>query len=298
MALDIFGHVARAEARVHGMKVEDVSFHEVGAVDSIVDIVAVAACVHYLAPDRITCSRVPLGRGFTWSQHGRIPVPAPATLFILEGVPVVASGLEKELVTPTGAGIIAALVDEFVEIPSMTPTAFGHGAGTRRLPDRPNMVRAILGESEAQATGLDMSEDLVIEANLDDMSPELCGHVAQVLLEAGALDVWWTPILMKKGRPAQKLSVLCAFEHRSVLVETVLRETTTLGVRFSPVCRLKAERSFSEVETPFGSVRVKVGLLAGEVVNVAPEFESARAVAASAGVPLKLVLNAAIKAAV
>jgi hypothetical protein len=276
------------------MKVEDVAFHEVGAVDSIADIVAVAACVHHLAPAKITCSSVPLGRGFTWSQHGRIPVPAPATLFILKGVPVVASGLEKELVTPTGAAIIAALVDEFVEIPAMTPTAFGHGAGTRRLPDRPNMVRAMLGRPHTD--GLDSSDDLVIEANLDDMSGELCGHVTQVLLDAGALDVWWTPIVMKKGRPAQKLSVLSVPEKRAALVGVVLAETTTLGLRTTPVRRYKADRSFVDVETPHGSVRVKVGRVGGVVVNVAPEFESARSVAVAAGVPLKAVLNAAIRA--
>ncbi len=296
MSLAIFERIAVAEARVHGMAVEDVAFHEVGAVDSIVDIVAVAACIHHLSPTRITASPVPLGRGFTWSQHGRIPLPAPATMLILEGIPVVSSGLDKELVTPTGAGILAALVDEFVELPSIIPASIGHGAGTRRLPDRPNVVRAIFGAPHGQPVAVEgpliESHDQVIEANIDDMSGELCGHVAALLLDCGALDVWWTPILMKKGRPAHMLSVLCDGDHLDALVDVILRETTSLGVRIVPTRRLKARRKIVEVETIYGVVLAKLGLRGEEVINAAPEYESARAAAMRAGVPLKLVLAA------
>lgn len=296
-ALGIFARIARAEARVHGVPVEEVGFHEVGAVDSIVDIVAVAVGLEALGVTRVTATPIPLGRGFTWSQHGRIPVPAPATMFLLEGLPVVPSGLDKELVTPTGAGILAAIVDEFCELPSFTPMKIGHGGGTRRLPDRPNMVRAMLGEAPMATRGLERSQDVVLEANLDDASGELCGYVTERLLEAGALDVWWSPVLMKKGRPAQVLSVLCEAATQGALLGLMLRETTTLGVRARPVERWKLSRRQVEVETPWGAVSVKLGQWGEEVVNVAPEYESARRVARASGAPLKQVLQAAVAGA-
>lgn len=301
IALSIFERIAVAEAKVHDMPVETVAFHEVGAIDSIVDIVAAAACIEHLGVTRVTASPVPVGHGFTWSQHGRIPVPAPATLLILKGAPLLNSGLDKELVTPTGAGVLAALVDEYTHMPSIKVLEVGMGAGTRRLPDRPNIVRAILGEPVAVAVDesdldLEQSEDLVIEANIDDMSGELGGHVAALLMAQGALDVWWTPILMKKGRPAHQLSVLTRPEARDALIALVLTETTSLGVRVRPVARFKSRREQLSVETPYGEVMMKVGRIGERVSNVAPEYESARAVAEAAGVPLKRVIQAALAA--
>lgn len=295
IALEIFEHIARAEAWVHAMPLDDVHFHEVGAVDSIVDIVAAAACLDHLAPSWVTASVVPVGRGFTMSQHGRIPVPAPATLKILEGIPLEETGLTKELVTPTGAGILRACVDAFGPMPTMTVAQVGHGAGTRKLPDRPNIVRAVVGEAvEAAVPATSMT---VLETNIDDMTAELCAYAAERLMEAGARDVWWTPIVMKKGRPAQKLSVLCKDEDRAALSAVIVHETTSLGIRALKVARTEAQREIRDVETEFGPVAVKFGYEAGLLVNVAPEFSSAREVAEREGIALKRVMAAAMAAA-
>ncbi len=300
-ALAIFAHIAEAEAWVHGMALDEVHFHEVGAVDSIVDIVAAAACLDYLAPSRVTASVVPIGNGFTMSQHGRIPVPAPATLKILEGVPLRDTGLPKELVTPTGAGILRACVDAYGPMPVMTVTRVGHGAGSRKLPDRPNIVRAVLGEPTSSAGtswgALSSGAMTVLETNVDDMTPELCAHAAQELLDAGARDVWWTPIVMKKGRPAHKLSVLARDDDRDMLAEIIVRETTSLGLRAYAVDRAEVRRDVRPVATQFGPVSVKFGYAGDLLVNVAPEFGSARELAAHIGVPLKRVMAAASAAA-
>ena len=261
--------------------------------DSIVDIVAVAAALEYLKPDQITASVVPTGRGFTMSQHGRIPVPAPATQRILRGIPVQDTGIPKELVTPTGAGILKACVTHFGPAPTIAATAVGHGAGQRKLPDRPNIVRAILGEAVQTAPrGLQM-----IEANLDDMTPELCAHVASLLMEAGARDVWWTGIVMKKGRPGHKLSVLCDPSSHSAIQALILRETTSLGVRSYTVDRAEIRREVCTVETPWGAVDVKLAWDGDKLVNAAPEFDSARTLAMAQDVPLKRVMAAAAAAA-
>lgn len=300
-AVDIFARIAAAEARVHGMAVDDVVFHEVGALDSVVDIVAAAACVDHLNPSRITFSEVPLGRGFTRSQHGRIPVPAPATLLILAGAEVRGTELAYELVTPTGAGIIAALADGFGPIPAGKLVAVGHGAGTRRLPDRPNMVRAMSFESspardQTSATGWVTSSDVVIEANMDDATGELCGWLAERLFEAGALDVWWTPIQMKKGRPAWTLSALCEPGARDTLMTVIMEEGTSIGVRTTTVHRYKSHRGRAVVHTAWGDVQIKVASVGGRVSNVAPEYESARALASATGQPLKVILQSAMAA--
>jgi uncharacterized protein (DUF111 family) len=227
------------------------------------------------------------------SQHGRIPVPAPATLRILEGVPTRDTGIPKELVTPTGAGILRACVDEFGRAPAMTIRKVGHGAGRRRLPDRPNVVRAILGEPI-----LDAAQDLqVLEANVDDMTPELCGHVGELLMAADARDAWWTPIVMKKGRPGHKLSVLCDNSAALALRTLILRETTSLGVRSYGVVRSEVRREVRKVKTEFGPIVVKLAWQDETLVNAAPEYESARSVAQQHNVPLKRVMAAATAAA-
>jgi uncharacterized protein (TIGR00299 family) protein len=294
--LDMFDRIAEVEGRLHGVSVDEVAFHEVGAVDSIVDLVGTAAALSWLSPVSISCRAVPLGGGTVWTAHGRLPVPAPATLELLKGCPV-ESGGDSELTTPTGAVILRAHVNQFGEPPPMTVTAVGWGAGERNLPDRPNFLRVVAGERTRA-----MSEDdplYELAANLDDMNPELCAPLLETLLEAGALDAWWTPVIMKKGRPALVCSALVSATKRAVVVETLLRESTTLGVRFRPVERQTLSRRLVEVETIYGRVPVKVASPPGrpdEVWNAAPEFEACRRVARERGVAPKLVYAAALGA--
>jgi uncharacterized protein (TIGR00299 family) protein len=293
LALAIFARIGAAEAKLHAVPLADVAFHEVGAVDSIVDVVATAAALAWLAPASVSATPLPLGHGSVATAHGLLPVPAPATLEIcrVASVPTYDGGVDKELVTPTGAAILAEIVGAWGPAPPLTVRAIGYGAGDRDLADRPNLLRAMVGELAGTA------EDLVeIEANLDDMSPELAEHVADRLFAAGALDVWWTPVTMKKSRPAFVLSALAPAAARAALVEVVLAETTSLGVRWRPAWRRALERQVVAVPTAYGVLPVKLGLDRGRVVNAAPEYEACRAAARAAGVPLKEVYAAAIAA--
>ncbi|HKA87246.1 MAG TPA: nickel pincer cofactor biosynthesis protein LarC [Haliangiales bacterium] len=291
LALAIFDLIAVAEAKLHGVAVDDVAFHEVGAVDSIVDIVGTAAALAWLAPASVSSTPLPLGHGTVATAHGLLPVPAPATLEICRaaGVPTSDGGAAFELTTPTGAAVMAAIVQSWGPMPALRVRAIGWGAGDRQMADRPNMLRAVVGEAVSGGDSV-----VEVEANLDDMSPELCEHVAERLFAAGAVDVWWTPVVMKKSRPALILGALAPIGRREDVIATILRETTTLGVRFADVARRTLERRVEEVDTPWGRVSVKVGLLGGVVVNVAPEYESCRALARHHGVPLKDVFAAAI----
>jgi pyridinium-3,5-bisthiocarboxylic acid mononucleotide nickel chelatase len=289
-ALQIFDRIAVVEARLHGVTVEDVAFHEVGAIDSIVDIVGAAAGLAWLAPARITSRRVPLGGGTVDTAHGRLPVPAPATLELLAGADVEAGG-DSELTTPTGAGILAASVSGYGAMPAMRVVGVGWGAGDRQLADRPNLLRVVAGRASA-AEPIDC---VVIEANVDDMNPEWCEPLTEALFAAGALDVWLTPIIMKKGRPALTVAALAAAAARDQVAAAMLRESTTIGVRFSTVTRTVLPRRKVEVDTPWGAVTVK---LAGEgdTLNAAPEYADCRRVADAAGVPIKQVYAAALAA--
>jgi uncharacterized protein (TIGR00299 family) protein len=293
LALAIFDLIAVAEAKLHGVPLDDVAFHEVGAVDSIVDIVGAAAALAWLAPASVSATPLALGHGTVATAHGLLPVPAPATLEICRaaGAPTHDGGAAFELTTPTGAAVMAAVVQAWGPMPPLRVRAIGWGAGDREMADRPNLLRAVVGETAAAGDTV-----VQVEANLDDMSPELCEHVAERLFAAGALDVWWTPVVMKKSRPALVLGVLAPTGRREDVLATILRETTTLGARFGEVGRRTLERRVEEVATPWGTVAVKLGLLAGEVVNVAPEYESCRARAREHGVPLKDVFAAAIAA--
>jgi len=290
----IFLRLARAEAAVHGMSVEEVSFHEVGAVDSIVDIVGVAIGLDVLGIEKVTCSPLPMGRGFVRCQHGRLPLPAPATLEILRGVPVYDSGLSVELVTPTGAAIVAAMADEFVSFPSFTLQSVGYGAGERHLTDRPNLLRLVLGRSLSEHR--EEGDLLQVEVNLDDMSPEQLAYVCERLWDAGARDVWQGAIQMKKGRAAHQLSLLCSASRLGVVEDLLFRESSTLGFRFFPVERRVLERSFAEVQTPWVIVSIKLGRRGDEVVQFAPEYASCRRLAEEHGIPLKEVYAAALGA--
>jgi uncharacterized protein (TIGR00299 family) protein len=284
----IFERLAEAEARVHGHSVEEVHFHEVGAVDAIVDIVGACCGLQRLGVENVYASPLPLGGGWVDSAHGRLPVPAPATVELLRGVPSYGGPVAEELVTPTGAAIVTTIADEFGPMPSMTIRALGWGAGQKELA-HPNLLRLILGEPTARPMEQHLS---LIETNVDNMNPELFGHTMERLLAVGALDVFYTPIVMKKSRPATLVSVLAEPPLVDALSEVLFRETTTLGVRVTEVSRRCLEREWREVETQWGTVRVKIGRLHGEVVNVAPEYEDCARLAREKGVPAKVVYDA------
>lgn len=298
-ALDLFDRVARAEARLHGTSTDDVVFHEVGAIDSIVDLVGTAAALAWLAPTAVTCAEVAMGHGTVRCAHGVLPVPAPAALEILReaGGVMTSGGLARELTTPTGAAILAHAVTAWTAAPTGQALAVGWGAGDVELADRANVVRAVV-LAPHEATAAAGNDPLWrIEANLDDMSPELAGHTIDQALAAGAVDAWWTPITMKKGRPALVFAALAPTVARDRVIATVLRETTTIGVRFDRVERTVLERELVVIETELGPLTMKLARdAAGQVVNAAPEHDACAAAAARAGVPLKHVYAAAIAA--
>jgi pyridinium-3,5-bisthiocarboxylic acid mononucleotide nickel chelatase len=292
-AIAIFTRLAEAEARVHNEPVEHVHFHEVGAIDAIVDVVGAAICFDALQIDRFVCSPVHVGSGMVKMAHGQFPVPPPAVTELLRGVPFYATEIKGELLTPTGAAIITTVCSEYGPIPRMTTETSGYGAGTREYQNFPNVLRVLIGETEdAGAT----DERLwMIETNLDDASPQIIGHVMDRVLESGALDCFFTPVLMKKNRPGVLLSVLCSPSEKEVVMKLLFTETTTLGVRSYEVTRRGLQRSVVRVETPYGPIDVKVAHLDGRVVNEMPEFEQCRQAAANANVPLKVVEEAARK---
>ena len=291
--MQIFERLADAEAKAHAVGKDAVHFHEVGATDSIVDIVGAATAVEYLQPRRVLCRPVPLGSGVVECAHGRMPVPPPAVLNLLEGCPVESGGAAVELCTPTGAAIIASIVDEFAPLPPGRLIKSGYGVGDRDLPDRPNLLRlVVLSASNDTVT----DRVVLLEATLDDMNPELMGHLMDRLFAAQALDVWYTPIVMKKGRPGINVSVLTTAEARLAAQQTLFAESTTLGLRMRTVERQVLSRRQVEVTTRHGKILVKEALHGEQVVNAAPEFESCRAAAAENNVPLKEVYAAAIAA--
>ena len=299
-ALDIFDRIARAEARLHAMPIDDVAFHEVGAIDSVVDVVGTAAALAWLSPRAVTCTAVAMGHGTLTCAHGVLPVPAPAALEILRdgGGVMVDGGIARELCTPTGAAILAASVTGWTAAPAGRPVAIGWGAGDAVLADRPNALRAIAIEQAGSEVAVGHSGERVwqIDANLDDMSPELCAPASDAVFAAGALDVWWTPITMKKGRPALMVSALATDDTRIAVAHAILRETTTIGVRFAPLERTVLARTIREVDTPYGPIPVKVAADGDTLWNAAPEFDACAAAARRHGVPVKRVFAAALAA--
>jgi pyridinium-3,5-bisthiocarboxylic acid mononucleotide nickel chelatase len=294
-SLAVFGRLAEAEAQIHRKPVDQIHFHEVGAVDAVVDIVGSALLLHELGITEVWASAVATGTGLARSEHGVLPVPAPAVLELLRGVPIYSGGVAAELTTPTGAAILAATADRFTELPPMRVAAVGYGAGSRQHDELPNLLRVVLGQrTEAGAAG---DSGLVLEANLDDMNPELAPWVLDRLFEAGAADVWFTPIHMKRGRPGVTLSVLCAPGTDAAVRELLWRETSTIGVRGLPVRKWMLERRVIAVGVPGGKVRVKLGLEGGRVVNVAPEYADCARLAGETGRPLKDVMARAQAAA-
>ena len=290
-ALAIFGKIAEAEGKVHHVPAEEVHFHEVGAIDSIVDIVGCAICLDYLEVKKVFVSRVNVGSGFVKCAHGLMPIPAPATAELLQGFKTYSFGAEKELTTPTGAAIVNTLAESSVDLPDdFVSEKIGYGAGTLNL-DIPNVVRIYYGEYGGQP-----ARQLVkLETNIDDMNPQIFGWLYEKLFAAGALDVWTTPIFMKKNRPAQMLSVLVESYKQAACTKIIFEETTTIGLRIINVDgRVEAVRKIAKVETSFGEVQCKVSAYDGKIVSISPEYEDCRRLAAENHVPLKTVWQEAL----
>jgi hypothetical protein len=293
-ALAIFRRLAEAEGRVHGVPVDAVEFHEVGALDAIVDVVGTALGIVELGIDAVHVGPIPLGQGRTVSAHGALPVPPPAVVELLRGRPVRLEDGALELVTPTGAAIVAALARP-EPVPELRVAAVGYGAGDRTLTDRPNLLRILVGEP-AVAVGAD--DVVVLEATIDDMSPQLYEHVLERLLAAGARDAFLVPIIMKRSRPATLLRVLAAPADRERLAGILFAETSTIGLRYTTWQRMVLPREERTVETAYGAVRVKLARAPDGTLNVAPEFEDCRRIATERGVPLKVVHQAALAAVI
>ncbi|HEX6904611.1 MAG TPA: nickel pincer cofactor biosynthesis protein LarC [Thermoanaerobaculia bacterium] len=290
-AVRLFERLGEAEAKAHGMPVERVHFHEVGAIDSIVDLVGAAAAVEHLAPERITCGPVNVGSGRVRMAHGEVSIPAPATAELLRGVPIF-GGPGGELTTPTGAVILAELVDEYVELPAMILDGVGYGLGKKDLPTHPNALRLLRGRAQAAR-----NEVMVVETEIDDLSGEGFGFLMERLLEAGALDVYFTPVQMKKNRPGTLVTLLCRRPQLEGLAGVLLTESGSLGCRYHAASRFEAEREILEVQTTFGRVRIKRARLDGRPLAAAPEFEDCRRLALAGGVPWRDVYRAALAAA-
>jgi uncharacterized protein (TIGR00299 family) protein len=294
-AFELLGH---AEAKVHNVPVEEIHFHEVGAVDAIVDIVAASAGIHSLNVAAWRCSAINVGGGTVVCAHGTFPVPAPATADLLRGLPTYSAHVEQELVTPTGAALLRAIDPIFGPQPAMRVERIGYGAGTRNSKEFPNVLRISMGDaSEAEAVaGLNSETVTVMETALDDLSPQVLAYVAETALARGALDAMLTPVIMKKGRPGTLLTVLCNPADSAELERLILTETSTLGVRIRQERRTCLERRHIPVATEYGEIRIKVGTLGGETMNAAPEYEDCRAAAERHKVAIKLVQQAAIAA--
>jgi pyridinium-3,5-bisthiocarboxylic acid mononucleotide nickel chelatase len=290
----IFTRLAEAEAKVHNVPVEEVHFHEVGAVDSIVDIVGAAVGFELLGIDEFACSAMDVGAGQVKTAHGLLPVPAPATAELLRSAPMYTSGITRELVTPTGAAIATTLSTRYAQIPEMTLRAVGYGAGSADFAEKANVLRILIGESAASEAGEHWDSPVsVIETNLDDMSPQIYGYFVEKALAAGALDVFSTAVQMKKNRPGVLLTILCESVDTARMMDLVFRETTTIGVRTYDVRRKVLDREMVRVETQFGEVRMKISRMNGSVLNATPEYDDCQRLAAEKGIPLKQVIAAA-----
>jgi uncharacterized protein (TIGR00299 family) protein len=294
-ASDIFRRLAEAEATAHGIEIEKVHFHEVGAADAIIDIVGACLGIESLELQRITCSPIPVGSGTAHCEHGELPVPTPATAMLLRGVPLANCALTGEMTTPTGAAILTTLADDFTPLPPMRIDAIGHGAGTREIPNRANILRLFVGESAVNADER-LETIAILETQLDDATPQALAHACQQLLGAGALDAFITPIVMKKGRPGHLLSALCRPEDVSTLEDILFAETPTLGIRRRLCERRALPREHVTVQTPFGEIRVKLARQQREILQASPEYEDCAAAAARHGVALHRVQEAALEA--
>jgi pyridinium-3,5-bisthiocarboxylic acid mononucleotide nickel chelatase len=286
-AIKIFTKLAEAEAKVHGIDLQKVHFHEVGAMDAIIDVTGSCIAFEMLGIENFACSKIHVGSGFVKIAHGKFPIPPPAVAELLKGIPIYSTEITGELCTPTGAAIIATLSDTYGEIPNLETEKIGYGAGTRDYENFPNVIRLMLGEIQSPKSKVQSL--MLIETNLDDVSPQVLGFVMDKAFELGALDCWFTPIQMKKNRPATMVSILCEPQNKRQLIELLYVETTTLGVRIREIERECLERKFERVTTQFGEIDVKIGLLNGKQVNAMPEYEQLKRIANEKNVPLKLL---------
>ncbi|MEJ2009674.1 MAG: nickel pincer cofactor biosynthesis protein LarC [Acidobacteriota bacterium] len=296
-ALKAFRRLGEAEAKLHNKSIEEIHFHEVGAVDAILDIVGGCLGLALLGNPELVCSPLNVGGGRVEAAHGSLPVPAPATAELLKGIPIYSSGVESELVTPTGAALVSTLASSFGPVPPIKVERIGYGAGAKDFPTHPNIVRLMVGEkTEGSGTSPASAGEetvLVIEANIDDMNPQIYGYLMEKALEAGAVDAACSPVHMKKNRPGLLVSILCKPEHENTLTRLLFEQTTTIGVRITEARRKVLEREIVTVGTPHGAVRMKVARLEGREVNVTPEFDDCRQLASEKSVPLKEVMLAA-----
>ncbi len=294
-SLDIFEKIAVAEAAIHDCPIEEVHFHEVGGIDAIVDIVGTALCVDYLKLEKIFASRIPLGNGFVSCSHGTLPVPAPATLKILKGVPVYGTDIPHELVTPTGAAIIAVLAESFGKMPDMIVEKSGYGAGKRELESIPNLLRIITGTAVDHQTGCQQDSIVMVETCIDDMNPEVFSFLMERLFAEGALDVYWVPVFMKKNRPGTMVQVLCRKDQKNAVIACILSETTSSGVRFYDVKRCILEREKITIDTVYGSLQAKRIVSPDGSERVVPEYEVCKKIALEKNIPIRIVYDEIIK---
>ncbi|MEK7846103.1 MAG: nickel pincer cofactor biosynthesis protein LarC [Nitrospinota bacterium] len=285
-SIRIFKRIAEAEAKIHNTPIDNIHFHEVGAVDSIIDVVGAAVCIDLLAIDEIISSPVNTGSGTVKTEHGLLPVPAPAAAEMLRGFPFYSSDIKFELATPTGVGIITTMAKEFNLMPLMKTTAIGYGAGSSNFLNLPNILRIVIGETY---NPLERDSVIVIESNIDDMNPQFYDHIIDRLFEGGALDVFLTPVIMKKSRSAVKITILSLNDKLSRLIDILFKETTSFGLRTYSAERIKLEREIKIIETGYGNVKVKLGMREGEVVAIAPEYEDCKRIAIESGESIKEV---------
>ncbi|MBI5043623.1 MAG: nickel pincer cofactor biosynthesis protein LarC [Nitrospirae bacterium] len=287
-AISVFERLAKAEAKVHKTSINNVHFHEVGAIDAIVDITGAVIGLKILGIENIIASAINTGSGYIKSAHGMLPVPGPATAELLKGIPVYFTDTKMELTTPTGAAIISTLSKDFGQMPKMDIKAIGYGAGTFNSPDMPNVLRIFIGEMKNPAKE---ENTILLETNIDDMNPQLYEYVMDKLFASGALDIYLTPIIMKKGRPGTMLSVLAKIDDVKKLSAIIFRETTSIGLRVQEIGRIKVEREIKEIKTKFGNVHVKVASDGKEILGINPEYEDCKRIAIKKGLPLKKVME-------
>lgn len=292
----IFTRLGEAEAKVHQTTLDHIHFHEVGAMDAIIDVVGAAIGFDLLGIEKIYSSALHVGAGFVTCAHGTLPVPAPATAELIAGKPIYSTGVDGELLTPTGAAILTTLATDFGQMPAMTIQRIGYGAGTSE-PDLPNLLRVFIGEEQVQITGYDRELAAVIETNIDDMNPQIYDYLMQKILDMGGMDVCHTPVQMKKNRPGTLLTVVCPLDLVNRISDLILTETTSIGLRWRVENRIKAQREIREVSTPYGPIKVKAASVNGRVINISPEYDDCRRAAVAHEAPLKEVMAAARRAA-
>jgi uncharacterized protein (TIGR00299 family) protein len=290
-SISIFRKLAEAEAAVHGLEMAKVHFHEVGALDAIIDIVGSCIGFEILGIEQFACSKIHVGSGFVEMAHGKFPVPPPAVVELLKGIPFYSADITGELITPTGAAVISTVCTSYGTLPELILEKAGYGAGTRTYDKFPNVLRVMIGEAKPQNKRSETEVLSLLEANIDDLSPQILGHFMDSSLKAGAMDCWFTSIQMKKNRPATKVSLLCAVADEQRFIELLYRETSTIGVRIQRVERNSLKREFDSIETKFGQISVKTAFIGDEPVTSRPEFEDVKAVAAASGVSVKSVLE-------